>query len=130
MNLRRNLMPKNEYFESNGHKFSHISEMNIVFLTELGNMTYEHYLKIPKPMIEWRLNAILAENPEIIKEFTNISHPLIRNIVILLTMKKFKILCQSFQIISSKETNCDNNKLFTVKMENTEYTVMSVIIYV
>ena len=93
-------------------------------------MTYEHYLKIPKPMIEWRLNAILAENPEIIKQFTNISHPLIKNIVILLTMKKFKILYQSFQIFSSKETNCDNNKLFTVKMENTEYTVMSLITYV
>ena len=32
-NLRRNLMSKIEYFESNGHKFSHISEMNIVFIT-------------------------------------------------------------------------------------------------
>ena len=26
-NLRRNLMSKIEYFESNGHKFSHISEI-------------------------------------------------------------------------------------------------------
>ena len=32
-------------------------------------MTYEHYLKIPKPMVESRLNAILAKNPEIIKKF-------------------------------------------------------------
>ena len=77
-NLRRNLMSKIEYFESNGHKFSHITDMNIVFITDLRNMTYEHYLKIPKPMIEWRLNAILAKNPEIIKKITNISHPLIR----------------------------------------------------
>ena len=52
-NLRRNVMSKIEYFESNGHKFSHIAEMNIVFITDLRNMTYEHYLKIPKPMIEW-----------------------------------------------------------------------------
>ena len=41
-------------------------------------MAYEHYLKTPKPMIEWRLIAILAKNPEITKKFTNISHPLTR----------------------------------------------------
>ena len=60
-NLRRNLMSKIEYLENNGHKFSHISEKNIVFITDLRNMTNEHYLKIPKPMIEWGLNAILAK---------------------------------------------------------------------
>ena len=52
-NLRRNLMSKIEDFESNGLKFSHISEMNIVFLTDLRSMTYEHYLKIPKQIKEW-----------------------------------------------------------------------------
>ena len=45
-NLRRNLMSKTEYLESNGHKFSHISEMNIVFITDLTNTTYDHSLKI------------------------------------------------------------------------------------
>ena len=34
-NLRKNLMSKIEFFESNGHKFSHISEMNTVFITDL-----------------------------------------------------------------------------------------------
>ena len=53
--------------------------MNITFITDLGNMTYIHYLQVPKPMIEWRLNAILAKNPQLIKKFTNTSHPLIRN---------------------------------------------------
>ena len=52
--------------------------MNITFITELRNMTYGHYLQIPKPMIEWRINVILAKNPEIIKNFRNTSHPLIR----------------------------------------------------
>ena len=52
--------------------------MNVVFLTYLRNMTYNHYLKMPKPMINWRLNAILATNPELIKKFINSSHPLIR----------------------------------------------------
>ena len=77
-NLRRNLMSKFEYCESNGHIFSHISEMNIVFITDLRKMTHERYLKIPKQMIEWRLKAILAKNPETIKKITNISHPFIR----------------------------------------------------
>ena len=51
-NLTRNLMSKIEYSESNGHKFSHISEINIVFITDLTITTYDHYLKISKPIIE------------------------------------------------------------------------------
>ena len=78
-NLRRNLMSKIEYLENDGHKFSHISEMNIVFLTDLRNMTYEHCLKIPKPMIEWTIIKKLANNPKLIKAFNiNTYHPLIR----------------------------------------------------
>ena len=78
-NLRRNLMSKIEYLENNGHKFSHISEMNIVFITDLRNMTYEHYLKIPKPMIEWSIIKKLAINLRLIKAFNiNKSHPLLR----------------------------------------------------
>ena len=41
-------------------------------------MTYEYYLTQPKPMLEWKLNAILAKNPELIKILGNSSHPLIR----------------------------------------------------
>ena len=72
-------MSKIEYLENDGHKFSHISEMNIVFITDLRNMTYEHYLKIPKPMIEWTIIKKLANNPKLIKAFNiNTYHPLIR----------------------------------------------------
>ena len=78
-NLRRNSMSKIEYFESNGHKFSHISEMNIVFITDLTNTTYDHYLKISKPMIEGTIIKKLANNPNLIKAFDrNTPHPLIR----------------------------------------------------
>ena len=78
-NLRTNLISKIEYFESYGHKFSHISEMKIVFITDLRNMTYDHYLKIPKPMIEWTIIKKLAINPKLIKAFnTTTSHPLIQ----------------------------------------------------
>ena len=53
--------------------------MNITFITDLMNMTYEHYLKIPKPMIEWTIIKKLANNPKLIKAFNiNTSHPLIR----------------------------------------------------
>ena len=78
-NLRRNLMSKMEYFESNGYNFSHISEMNIVFITDLTNTTYDHYLKISKPKIEWTIIKKLANNPKLIKAFDrNTPHPLIR----------------------------------------------------
>ena len=78
-NLRRNLISKIEYLENDGHKFSHISEMNIVFITDLRNMTYEHYLMLPKPMIEWTIIKKLAINPKLIKAFNiNTYHPLIR----------------------------------------------------
>ena len=41
-------------------------------------MTYEHYLNQSKCMFEWKLNAILAKNPELIKRLASTSHPLIR----------------------------------------------------
>ena len=53
--------------------------MNISFITDLRNMTYEHYLKQPMHMIEWFFNKMLAENPEHVKMFGNISHTVIRN---------------------------------------------------
>ena len=53
--------------------------MNIVFITDLTNTTYDHYLKIPKPMIEWTITKKLAKNPKLIKAFNiNTSRPLIR----------------------------------------------------
>ena len=78
-NLRTNLISKIEYFESKGYKFSHISEMNIIFITNLRNMTYEHYPKIPKSMLEWTIIKKLANNPKLIKAFNiNINLSLIR----------------------------------------------------
>ena len=78
-NLRRTLISKIEESESNGHKFSHISEMNFVFISSLRNMTYEHYLRIPKSMLEWTMIKKLATNPKLIKAFNiNTYHPLIR----------------------------------------------------
>ena len=78
-NLRRSLMSKIKKLENDGHKFSHLSQMNIVFMTDLRNITYEYYLKIPKPMIEWTLIKKLATNPNLIESFNiNSYHPLIQ----------------------------------------------------
>ena len=53
--------------------------MNITFISDLRNMTYEHYLQQPKSMLEWKLNVILAKNPQLIKSLNRSQiHPLIR----------------------------------------------------
>ena len=63
--------------------------MNIIFISDFKNMTYEHYLTIPKPRIEWSFNILLSRNPELTKMFDITSHPLIRKkIKILLRMMK------------------------------------------
>ena len=78
-NLRRTLMSKTEFLENDGHKFSHISEMNIVFISDLRNITYEHYLRIPKSILEWTLIRKLTTNPKLIKAFNiNSYHPVIQ----------------------------------------------------
>ena len=77
--LRNYLLPKTDYFTSFGYKFSHISVLNINFLTDYRNMTYEHYLKQPKHMVEWKLNEKLSRNRQLIRAFDrNTSHPIIR----------------------------------------------------
>ena len=75
---RKFLLSKFKQFERYNHKFSHISEINITFISDLRNITYEHYLNRPESILEWILNALLAKNPELIKKFINSSHPLIR----------------------------------------------------
>ena len=53
--------------------------MNFTVITNYSNLTYEHYLKHPKHMVEWNLNENLAENPEKIGVFNSkICYPLIR----------------------------------------------------
>ena len=53
--------------------------MNITFISDLRNMTYEYYLQQPKTMLEWKLNAIVAKNPELLKSLNRShNHPLFR----------------------------------------------------
>ena len=75
--LRNFLLSKSKY-EKREHKFSHKSEMNVTFKTDLRNMTYEHYFSVPKSLLEWKLNIKLPKKLEFMKKFPYSSHPLIR----------------------------------------------------
>ena len=78
-NMRQNLLSKIVYLDNDESKFFHISEMNIVFISDPKNMTYENYINLPKSMLEWTLVKKLANNPKLIKAFNiNSYHPLIQ----------------------------------------------------
>ena len=78
MIFQRNLLlSKINYFERYDHKFSHISEMNITFIANWRKLTYEYYLSLPKPKIEWKMNAILHKKPQLVTLLDDIIHPLI-----------------------------------------------------
>ena len=51
------------------YKFTNISEMNISFKSRLRDMTYEHYIQQPKPMVEWTLIKKIGKDPTLIKNF-------------------------------------------------------------
>ena len=47
-----------------------IREMKIVFRSYFHNITFKHYLDIPKPMIETILNKKICNNPKLIEVLT------------------------------------------------------------
>ena len=49
-----------------------IHEMKIVFISYFCNITFKHYIQLPKPRIEMILNKKLCENPELIGVLTQI----------------------------------------------------------
>ena len=52
-----------------------IHEMKIVFSSYFQNITFKHYLDIPKPMIETILNKKICNNPELIEVLAQIHRP-------------------------------------------------------
>ena len=61
------LVTKIGYLSRSGLECSHILERNITFTKSLGNMSHNHYLKQPKPMIEMFLEKNIYKNPNLIK---------------------------------------------------------------
>ena len=55
-------------YKRRGLEFSHISEMNITFVTSLNHMTYEHFIEQPMPMVEKLINEKLYKNYDLIKK--------------------------------------------------------------
>ena len=53
-----------------------IREMKIVFRSYFHNITFKHYLDIPKPMIEINLNKKISNNPKLKEVLTQTPTPL------------------------------------------------------
>ena len=67
------------YLNDTGYKFSHISEMKIETIIDKRDMSYDYYMKQPKPMVESKLNQILAKNSQLINVLDRrVNHPLIK----------------------------------------------------
>ena len=69
------------YFYTESHRIKNfkINQMIINTISCLCNMTYKYYLLNPMPMLERRMNFIIARNPQLINTLDrNKNHPLIR----------------------------------------------------
>ena len=78
-NIKNYLLYYIDSSESAGYKFKKIKRLNIDTTTCLCNIAYEHYIKRPNPMIEWKINMILARNLHLINKFDRTkNHPWIR----------------------------------------------------
>ena len=51
-NLENYLKNKAKFYTRQGLELSHISEMNIIFITRSNFLTYKHYIERPMPMVE------------------------------------------------------------------------------
>ena len=65
--------------KSQGFKFKKINQMNINMISCMCSITYENYIKNPMPMVERRINFLIAKNPKLINSLDrNTNHLLIR----------------------------------------------------
>ena len=59
-----------------GYDFSQIAEMDIITLAHKRDMTYDFNLKHIVPAFEWKLNAMINKNKNLINKFPQIwTHP-------------------------------------------------------
>ena len=60
-----------------GYDFSHIAEMDIITLAHKCDMTYDFYLKHNMSAFEWKLNAMINKNKNLINKLPrNWRHPI------------------------------------------------------
>ena len=56
--------------------------IEIIFITNLDNATYNHYFQLPRTMLERRICQIFDRNPNLIKTLGNMPTPYKRHIII------------------------------------------------
>ena len=65
------------FLKEEGYDFDHIAEMNIITLAHKRDMTYEFYLKHNMPAFEWKLNAMVNKDKNLITKVPqNWRHPI------------------------------------------------------
>ena len=67
MVLKRFLLYQIDDFIEKGQIFFHIDEMNITTVNDKMYTSYKFYIQHPMPMVERRLNLVIAKNPHLIK---------------------------------------------------------------
>ena len=79
MNLKTFLLYHIDDFIEKGQIFSHIDEINITTVKYKMYTSYKNYIQHPMPMVERRLNMVIAKNPHLIKSLNRSHiHPLIQ----------------------------------------------------
>ena len=60
-----------------GYHFNYIAEMDIITLAHKRDMTYDFYLKHSMSVFEWKLNATINKDKNLINKFPqNWRHPI------------------------------------------------------
>ena len=66
-------------FKDKGHTFNHIAEMHIITIANKMDTSYDFYIKHNMCALEWKVNAMINKNKNLIKKFDrNWRHPLNR----------------------------------------------------
>ena len=85
-----------EVFDSlitEGYDFNYIAEMDIITLAHKRDMTYDFYLKHNMPAFEWKLNAVIKKDKNLINKFHKIGDILLISNLTVIVIILFKRIC-------------------------------------
>ena len=77
---RKNFLEKViDDFKNNGYNFNHAEEKHIITVANKLDLSYDFYIKHNTHAVEWKLNAMINKNQNLIKKIIrNWRHPLSR----------------------------------------------------
>ena len=68
-------------FKNKGYNFNHFEEMNLITIANKMDMSYDYYLKHNMHAVEWKMNAMINKNKNLMNKFNRKwGHPLNRKI--------------------------------------------------